>query len=111
MDKFNSDTCRICEFQNVCLKSYGYPHDGCTNKFKEAKQQAHKLVIESAMAIGAENQQRKTAILLDALKYIRKVIRNRNQYLIEDAFNMIDTTAVKSIHDYLTNEPPNAEIK
>lgn len=106
MTKYNSDTCRICEFAKFCLKSYGNPHDGCTNKFKESKQKAHELVIQSAVNVGKELEQKKTAILLDALKVIRKDIRNRKSYLTDDVFNMIDSTAMNAIHDYLKNEIP-----
>lgn len=45
MSKYNSDTCRFCPHNNVCIKSYGNPHDGCTDKFQNAKQKAHELVV------------------------------------------------------------------
>ena len=54
MTKYNSDTCRMCEFSQDCIKSYGNPHDGCKSKFRtakltkqEAKQKAHELVVSS----------------------------------------------------------------
>jgi hypothetical protein len=105
MTEYNTETCVVCQFNSVCIKSYGYPHDGCTNKFKEAKQQAHELVINSVMAIGQEKEQKKTVILLDALKMIRKIIRNSRE--LPDLINTIDWTAMNAIHDYLKYEAPN----
>jgi hypothetical protein len=34
MSEYSSETCYVCEFSDDCIKSYGNPHDGCTDKFK-----------------------------------------------------------------------------
>lgn len=34
MTEYSSETCYVCEFSDDCIKSYGNPHDGCTDKFK-----------------------------------------------------------------------------
>jgi len=51
----------------------------------------------------------KTVILLDALKMIRKIIRNSRES--PNIIETIDWTAMNAIHDYLKNEPPNMENK
>jgi len=42
MSKYNSETCQICEFSQDCIKSYGNPHDGCTDKFKPQTKMKNK---------------------------------------------------------------------
>ena len=34
MSEYSSETCYVCEFSQDCIKYYGNPHDGCTDKFK-----------------------------------------------------------------------------
>ena len=52
---------------------------------------------------------KKNVNLLDALKMVRKIIRNSRE--APNVLDTIDWTAMKAIHDYLENKSPHMEGK